>query len=144
MLVQVRWGHGDTIGRSGGFRHLRRPEFGGDDHIAPNGKRIVPDMLRHFKIFPFDELRASPSTLIIEDMYSSQCQRLLRHVADETELTAPSLTWRHCRRDEDKARCNLWPPTCCRWVVANVPAWPPMVNGMAAMYFPVGFAMVRE
>jgi len=87
MLVQVRWGHGDPSGRISGFRRLLHAEFvGDDDHIAPNGKRIAPEMLRRFKIFPSDEIVPSPTTLVIEVMHSSQCQRLLRHFADETEI----------------------------------------------------------
>ncbi|WVZ59726.1 LOW QUALITY PROTEIN: hypothetical protein U9M48_009833 [Paspalum notatum var. saurae] len=85
MLVQVRWGHGDG-GLNGDFRHLLRAEFIDDDHIAPNGKRIVPEMLRRFQVFPFVELGEPPTTLGTEAAHSFQCHRLLIHVADETEM----------------------------------------------------------
>jgi len=72
----------------GGPGRLPRPPAlrAGPDHIAPNGKGIVPEMLRLFQVFPFDKGRVPPTLTEAEATQFSQCQRLLRHDADETEL----------------------------------------------------------
>lgn len=60
MPVEVGRGYGHELRRG----RLLSAELVDDGDVAPDGKRVVNEVLRLLQVFPFDELVMAPRTIL--------------------------------------------------------------------------------